>query len=183
MRELSPAQRGMDGHAWRRAGAIRDHGRDRSDLSDQRRFEFPQRRHFDARGSPFRVQHVAQQGVDPRRHRDSAECRVRSRFGRRSLRLCQCRRAISVPAPFADDQPQVPEHGHVGRPRDVQGSGIARLHSWDDELFRLDPLRPRRSIERCDHGSLAGRDATYRGTARSDRRIRNHALHRAGLRP
>ena len=53
--------------------------------------------------------------------------------------------ASMYPPAAAVDQPRLPEHGDVGRPRDRQGPG--------------DPRRPRDPGERRDHGPRAGRSA------------------------
>ena len=91
-------------------------------------------------------------------------------------------RAVAVPAAVAHDQPQVSQHRDGGRPRDIQGSRIDGLHFRYDDLFRINCLRSRRSVERRHRRTCAGRAAALAGPARSHRAIRDGVIYRTGVR-
>ena len=69
-----------------------------------------------------------------------------------------------------------------GRPRDIQGSRIDRLHFRHNDLLRVDSIRSRRSVERRHGRTRPGRATALAGAARSDRAVRDGAVHRAGVR-
>ena len=76
----------------------------------------------DVSTQPAREQAYAmllRQGAVPGRPAGSGRRRVRAGESRRSLPLRQHQRAVAVPPPPRDDQPALPQHGDVGRPRDL----------------------------------------------------------------
>ncbi len=75
-----------------------------------------------------------------------------------------------------------PEHGDVGRPRDVQGLGVAQLRDRHEQLFCNHSVRPRRSVERRHARACTGRDSAERSAAPGDRRVRERFVHSAGIR-
>ena len=149
----------------------------------ERRLELARGRRVDARRASRRLQHAAQQGADPRRHRRARERRVRARGRRRSLRPRERERPVAIPPAAPLYQPRFPEHAHVGRARDLQGFHVDRLHSRHHELLRVDALRSRRPVQRRDDRPRPG-SATRSLTEQREayRRIRDDALHRADLR-
>ena len=100
--------------------------RHRPGVSPRRRRQLAAGRRLDAAGARKRLQHAAQQGPDPDRHRHSGERRVRAREGRRPVRLRERRRALAVPPSAGLDQPALPQHGDVGRPRDASRRRLDR---------------------------------------------------------
>ena len=101
---------------------------------------------------------------------------------RRSVRLRECNRAVALQARAASDQSPVPKHHHVGRARDLRGSGFPRLHPGDDALLRIPTLQPRRSVEQRDERACAGQRAADHRAAQRDRRVRDRVAYRTDLR-
>ena len=106
-------------------------GGPRPDLPHERRLQLAERRRVDRRGAPQRLQHAAHQGPHPGRHRHPGRRRVHARGGGRSLRVREQPRALALPAAASVHEPDLPQHGHVGRPRDVPRA--------DDRLRPLGP--------------------------------------------
>ena len=83
--------------------------------------------------------------------------------------------ALALPAPAGLHEPPLPEHGDVGRTRDLQGIP-------PPERLRRPALRPRAPERRRHDRARPGHaGADHRG-AGGHRRLRDAALHRAGYR-
>ena len=86
-----------------------------------------------------------------------------------------------LPQAAADDQPAVPDHRDVGRPRDLRRKRSLQHRRRGRSLLRVDPLRPRRPIERRDAGPRPGSESDHQRAARVHRRLRDGARHGAVL--
>ena len=168
--------------ACRRAGAFRENRGSRSDLPTCRRIELTARGCIDGRYAPSRLQHAAFQGIDPRRDAHSGRRGVRAGRSRRPVRLRERKAAVTVPSATAKRQRRVPEHGHVGWPRNLQGPDFAGLRAEHHELLRHIALRSRQSIEQRHAGACRSQAAADAGAAQRDRRFRDGAFCRADLR-
>ena len=177
LRQLPRADRGLDAsrpqlrtRSRRPTAADRRRPRARRDLPHQRRLELAERRRLDAAKRARRpTACCSRKGLIRVGLPIPAERGVRAGRGRRPVRLRQRRRAVAVPPAAADDQPQLPQHGDVGRPRDASPSAdptCARCTSISPTRRTARP-RPRPGPRRSTHGA-----------ARGDRRLRDGAVHR-----
>ena len=182
LRHLSPAERRLDGHAAKHPGAVRCHGRNGSDLPHQRWLDVPNAdvSTVEARRSAYSMlldKGLIRVGIGIPANAEFDLIAVDDPYG-----YASAARTVAVPSPVAFDQSQIPEHRHVGRTRNVHRSGFERLHSRHDQVLRHDPLRSRRPVEQRDDRACPGSAAAHHRAARGDRRLRDHAVHRAGVR-
>ena len=157
----------MDDHAGGGARALRGERGAGSDLPHERRRRLAERRRELGGGAPDRLRDAALQGSHPRGHRHPGRRRVHPRGGGRPVRVREQPRALPFPAPAALHEPAVPQHGDVGRPRDVRRSD--------------DRLRPPGPGERRHDGARPG-DPPLDHAAPGDRGLRDGTLHDPGLR-
>ena len=110
-----------------------------------------------------------------------ADGRVRARRRRRSVPLREREGAVPVPAPARLDQPALPEHGDVGRPRDA-ARRFAAVPVQHADVLRDDAGRSRRPGELGHARPRAGHGAAHRCAAPGDRRLRDGPVHGAAAR-
>ena len=94
------------------------------------------------------VQHAAEQGADPDRPADPGHRAVRARRRRRPVRLRERDRALALSPSARQHQPALPQHGHVGRPRDAARRDVEPLHLQHDDLLRAARRRSHDAGER-----------------------------------